>query len=161
MMGRVFSKLFPPHGMVDSKSVLGNEPCDSGVVNGYQVDEFTHNWSAQHIVAQSHIYPGFMDQLSTLTHLVLESACEDCFFLDQAVKNLEHGLGSTITHSINTPELDASFDEADTCQSFCTWLVPFLIFTDHSLHLASNLVDYGASLGKYFACTTGRYNVGL
>ena len=34
-------------------------PGDSGVVIGYQVDEFTHTWSAEQFVAHSHIYPGF------------------------------------------------------------------------------------------------------
>ena len=32
---------------------------DSGVVIGYQGDEFTHIWSAEQFVAHSHIYPGF------------------------------------------------------------------------------------------------------
>ena len=33
--------------MVISESVMGVKPGDSGVVIGYQVDEFTHTWSAE------------------------------------------------------------------------------------------------------------------
>ena len=35
------------NGTVDSESVVGIKPGDSGVVIGYQVDEFTHTWSAE------------------------------------------------------------------------------------------------------------------
>ena len=45
---------------VDSESVVGIKPGDSGVVIGYQVDEFTHTWPAEQFDAHSHIYPGFM-----------------------------------------------------------------------------------------------------
>ena len=46
--------------MVNSESVVGMKPGDSGVVIGYQVDDFIHTWLAEHFVASSHIYPGFI-----------------------------------------------------------------------------------------------------
>ena len=58
--------------MVDSESAVGINPSDSGVVTGYQVDEFTHTWSAKQFVAHSHIYPGFMGKVSSLTHFPME-----------------------------------------------------------------------------------------
>ena len=53
--------------------------------------------------------------------------------------------------TVNLPEFEASFDEADAVPSsvssgfLCS--VIFLIILDHSLLLASNLVNYGARLG--------------
>ena len=44
--------------MVNSESLVGIKPGDSGVVIGYQVFEFTHTWSAECFVSHSHIYPG-------------------------------------------------------------------------------------------------------
>ena len=69
---------------VDSESVVDITPGDSGVVIGYQVDEFTHTWSAEWFVAHSHIYPGFTGKVS-LTYFPLEPGCKDYSFLDQAV----------------------------------------------------------------------------
>ena len=71
--------------MVDSESVMGVKPGDSGVVIRYQVDEFTHTWSAEHFVAHSHIYPGFTGKVSSLTLFALEPGCEDYSFLNQAI----------------------------------------------------------------------------
>ena len=51
--------------MVDSESVVGLKPVDSGVVIGYQVDEFTHSWFAEWFVACSNVYPGFFDKVSS------------------------------------------------------------------------------------------------
>ena len=51
---------------------MGIKPGDSSVVIGYQVDEFTHTWSAEQFVAHSHIYPGFTGKVSSLTHFPLE-----------------------------------------------------------------------------------------
>ena len=64
--GSSFPGLIPPDDMFDSKAVVGMTPGDSGVVSGYQVDEFTLSWFIKHFVAQSHIYPGFM---AKITHL--------------------------------------------------------------------------------------------
>ena len=49
--GSSFPCSFPPNDMVNSDSVVGNKSSDSGVVIGYQVDEFTFTWSAEHFVA--------------------------------------------------------------------------------------------------------------
>ena len=54
-----FPGLVASDDTVDSESVMGIKPGDSGVVIGYQVDEFTCTWSAEWFVAHSHIYPGF------------------------------------------------------------------------------------------------------
>ena len=78
--GSSFSGLVPSHDVVNSDSVMGIKPGDSGVVIGYQVDEFTHTWSAEQFVACSHIYPGFTGKVSSLTHFPLEPGCEDYAF---------------------------------------------------------------------------------
>ena len=46
--GSYFPGLVPSDDTVDSESVMGIIPGDSGVVIGYQVDEFTHTWSAEY-----------------------------------------------------------------------------------------------------------------
>ena len=53
MVGRgcPFPGLVPSDDMVVSESVMGIKPHGSGAVIGYQVDEFIHTWSAEHIVA--------------------------------------------------------------------------------------------------------------
>ena len=89
-------------------SVMAVKPGDSGVVIGYQVDEFTCTWSAEQFVAHSHIYPGFTGKVSSLTHFPLEPGCEDFAFLDQAVADFEQGLDSILTDSLETPDLDTS-----------------------------------------------------
>ena len=66
--GSSFPGLVPSNDTVDSESVVGIKPGDSHVVVGYQVDEFTHTWSAEWFVAYSHIYPGFTGKVSSLTH---------------------------------------------------------------------------------------------
>ena len=80
-------------------------PDHSGVVISYQFDEFTHTLSVGHFIAQSHIYSGFTGYISTLTYFLLEPDCEDYSFLDQAVKDFEHGLDSVIMDSIDTSEM--------------------------------------------------------
>ena len=56
--GSSFPGLVPTNDTVASESVMCIKPGHSGVVIGYQVDEFTHTWSAKQFVAHSHIYPG-------------------------------------------------------------------------------------------------------
>ena len=73
--------------------------------------------SVECFIAQSHIYPGFTDIVSTLPHLPLEPVYENYSFWDQAVADSECGLDSILTDSVNTLELDVSFDEEDTMQS--------------------------------------------
>ena len=45
-----FLGLLPHNDMVNSKSVVGFKPDDSGLVIGYQIEEFTCIWSAEHFV---------------------------------------------------------------------------------------------------------------
>ena len=45
--GSSFPDLAPPNDTVNSELVLGMKPSDSVVIIGYQVDEFTHTWSAE------------------------------------------------------------------------------------------------------------------
>ena len=99
--------------MVNSYSVMGIKPGDSSVVIEYQVDEFIHTWSTEQFVASSHIYPGFTDKVSPLTHFPLEPGCEDYAFLDQAIADFEQGLDSILTDSLETLELDTSLEEPD------------------------------------------------
>ena len=89
----------PPNDSVNSESVVGVEPGDSAAVIGYQVDEFTHTCLAEHIIAHSYIYPGFMDKVSPLTHLPHEAGCKNYSILDQAVAEFEHGLNSILIDS--------------------------------------------------------------
>ena len=126
--------------MVSSESAIGIEPGDSAVMIGCQVDEFTHNWSAEWFVAHSHIYPGFTGKVSSLTQFPLELGCKDYSFLDQAVADFEQGLDSILTDSPETPELDTSLDESDavpfqSLMGFFAQLVLFLITLNHSLLL--------------------------
>ena len=113
MMGRglLFEVLVPSDDIVNTESVMGIKPGDSGVVIGYQLDEFTPTWSAEQFVACCHIYPGFTGKVSSLTHFPLEPGCEDYAFLDQAVADFEQGLDSILTDSLETLELDTSLDE--------------------------------------------------
>ena len=67
----------------------------------------------QSILLLIHIYPGFMGKVSLLTHFLLEPGHEDYSFLDQAMGDFEQSLDSILTDSVETPELDASFDEPD------------------------------------------------
>ena len=155
MTGRVFfSRLCFTHDMVNSKSVMGIKCYNSGVMIGYQVDEFTCTWSAEHFAAWSHIYPAFIDKVSTLAHFPIKPGCKDYFFLDEAVKDFEFDLHSNLMDSVDTSELDASFDENDAMPSSVSsrflHTVPFLTILDCSLLLASNLINYGASLEPYF-----------
>ena len=118
--------------MANSASVMGIKLGDSGVVIGYQVDEFTCTWSAEQFVAHSHIYPGFTGKVSSLTHFPLEWQYEDYTFLDQAVADFEQGFDSILTDSFETPELDTSLDETDAITS---------CISSEFLHLISTLSD--------------------
>ena len=115
--GSSFPGLVPSDDVVNPDSVMAVKPGDSGVVIGYQVDEFTRTWSAERFVACSHIYPGFTGKVSSLTHFPLEPGCEDYAFLDQAVADFEQGLDSILTDSLETPDLDTSLQESDAVTS--------------------------------------------
>ena len=111
--GSSVSGLVPSDDTVNSESVVGIKRGNSGVVTGYQFDEFTCTWSAKQFVAHSHIYPGFTGKVSSLAHFPLEPGCEDYSFLDQAVAYFEQGLDSILTDSIEAPELDTVLNEPD------------------------------------------------
>ena len=115
--GSSFPGLVPSDDVVDSDSVMGIKSGDSSVVIGYQVDEFTHTWSVEQFVANSHIYPGFTGKVSSLTHSPLEPGCEDYAFLDQAVADFKQGLDSILTDSLETLELDTSLEEPNAITS--------------------------------------------
>ena len=136
--------------MVNSKSVVGIKPGYSGVVIEYQVHIFTCTRLVEHIIAQSHIYPGFTCKVSTLIHFPLEPGS----FWMSTLKT-EQGLDSVLTDSIDTPELDASFDEADAMPSSVPsgFLCSVNTVSDNcrlQLVPASHLVNFGARLGLYF-----------
>ena len=96
---------------------MGVKPGDSLVVIRYQVDEFSHKWSAEWYVAHLHIYPGFTGKVSSLMHFPLERGFEDYSFLDQAVADFEQSLDSILNDSIQMPELDTFLDEPDAIAS--------------------------------------------
>ena len=109
--GSCFPGFVPSNDAVTSDPVMGIKPGDSGVVIGYQVDEFTCTWSAEWFVAHFHIYPGFTGKVSSLTHFPLEPGCGDYAFLDQAVTDFKQGLDSILTDSLETLELDISLED--------------------------------------------------
>ena len=94
-----FLGLVPSSDMVDTESKMGIKPDDSGVVIGYQVDEFTCTCSVEQFVAHSNIYPEFTGKVSSITHFPLEPGCEYYYFLDQAMANFEQDLDSILTNS--------------------------------------------------------------
>ena len=108
--GYSFLDLVPPDDAVNCESVVEVQASGSGVVIGYQIDEFAHIWFTEQFVAYSHIYPGFMGKMSSLNHFPLELGCEDYSFLGQEIAYFEQGLVSILTDSIETLELDTSFD---------------------------------------------------
>ena len=116
-VGSSFPGLVQSDDTVNSESVMGIKPGDSSMVIGYQVDEFTHTWSAEQFVAHSHIYPGFTGKVSLLTHFPLEPGCGDYAFLDQAVADFEQGLDSILNDSLEKLELDTSVNEPDVIPS--------------------------------------------
>ena len=115
--GSSFPGRIPSNYTVNSKSAMGIKPGDSGVVIEYWVDMFTHTWSTERFVANSHIYPGFTGKVSSLSHFPLEPGCEDYSFLDQTMADFEQGLDSILSDSLETPELDMSSDEPDAVTS--------------------------------------------
>ena len=148
-----FPGLIPSKDMLDSESVMGIKPDDSGVVIGYQVDGFTHAWSAEQFVVHSHIYARFTGKVSSLTLFPLEPGCEDYSFLDQVVADFEKGLDSILTDSIEMPELDTSLDDPDALKSSDSsgflHSILFLILLNCNLLLALGLINCGARLGCF------------
>ena len=152
--GSSFPGLIPSDDTVNSESAVGIKPGDSGVLIGYQVDEFTCTWSSEQFVVHSHIYSGFTSKVLSLTHFPLEPGCQDYSFLDQAVADFEQGLDSILTDSVETLELDTSLDEPDAVtssvsSSFSTWIVLFLIILNCNSLLALGLINSGARLRPF------------
>ena len=144
----------PPIDRVDSESGVDIKPGDSGLVIGYQVNEFTHTWSAAHFIAQSHISCFYLWGVNA-NHFPLEPGCEDYSFIDQAVKDLEHGLNSILrtllTHWNKMHSLMRLVPfPFQSFWSLYTQLKLFLIILDCKSLLWSNLVNYGARLWYYF-----------
>ena len=138
--GSSFPGLVPSDDMGNSESVMGIKPGDSGVVIGYQVDEFTCTWSAEQFVACSHIYPGFTVKVSSLTHFPLEPGYEDYTFLDQAVADFDKGLDSILTDPLETPELDTFLDAPGAPSVFSGFLCSVSTLSDNSkLQLAPSI----------------------
>ena len=54
--GSSFLASAPSDDLVNSESVMGVKASDSGVVIGYQVDEYTHSCSADHLIAMSDLH---------------------------------------------------------------------------------------------------------
>ena len=65
MMGRSLLGSALPNDIVNSKSVVNVKPHDSGVMIGYQVDDFTHICLQEWFIAWSHSDPGFLDNVCT------------------------------------------------------------------------------------------------
>ena len=134
--------LVPSDDTVDSESMVDIKPGDSGVVIGYQVDEFNHVWSVAQVVAHTYIYCGIRGKVSSLTHFLLKLGFEDYSFLDQIVADFEQGLDSILTDSIETLELDTSLDEPDFTASSVSCFFLYLVSTisDMSkLQVAANI----------------------
>ena len=139
--GIFFSRFGSTDDTVNSKSVVGLKPGESGVVKGYQVSKFTH-LVGKHFVVLSHIYSGFMGNVSSLTPFSLEAGCEDYSFLDQAVVDFEQDLDSILNDSTETLELDTSFEEADGVHSSVTsgFQCSYITISDTSkLQLATSI----------------------
>ena len=119
MVGRglLFQAVLHLMTLSNSESVVGVKPDDSGVVIGYQVDEFNHTWFIEHFIAHSHIYPGFTGKVSTLTHCPIEPSCEDYCFLDQAMVDFEHGLILFSYTPLTCQNWSTSLKEADAIPS--------------------------------------------
>ena len=73
--GSSFPGSVPPNDVVNSVSMVGIKPGDSGVVIGCQVDKFTYTSLAECFIFQSHIYPGLTAKMSTLIHFPLHLDC--------------------------------------------------------------------------------------
>ena len=120
----------PSDDAVNSDSVMGIKPGDSGVVIGYQVDEFTRTWSADQFMAHSHIYPGFTGKVSSLTHFPLELGCEDyAFWIRLLLTSNKDWIPSSLIHLRHQnwilPWRSLMPLHIQSLLGFSAWLVPF------------------------------------
>ena len=73
---------------INSESVLSIKSGHCSVVIGYQIDAFSHTWSAECFIVWSHINPWFTGKLSAVTHVLLELTSEYYFFQTKLSKTL-------------------------------------------------------------------------
>ena len=133
---------------------MGIKPCDSDVVIGYQVDEFTHTWSAEQFVACSHIYPGFTGKMSSLTHFPWNQGMRIMpFWIRLLLTSNKDWIPSSLIHLRHwnwiLPWRSLMPLPLQSLLGFSTQLVPFLIILSCSLLLAFILVNCGARLGLF------------
>ena len=83
-----FPGLIPCNEKADSRYV-DIKLCDSGVVIGYQNDDFTHMWSAVCFAACSLTYPKFIGKVSSWTYFHLNQVVRNIHFSDHAVDKFE------------------------------------------------------------------------
>ena len=93
--------------------------------------------------------------LPAMSVLLLELGCEDYSFLDQTNADFEQGLDSILTDSIETLELDTSFDEPDAITSsvYFVFLHSISTISDTSKpHPAPSMRSHncGARPGSFF-----------
>ena len=124
---------------------MGIEPSDSGLVTGYQVDEFTHTWLAVYFIGQPHIFSSFMGKVSTPTPPFWTKQSK----ILRQVLILSSWTLSTPQSWIH-PLMRLVECLLQSTQGLYTWLLPFLIILSGSLLLASNFINYGARPGHYF-----------
>ena len=150
--GSSFPGLVPSDDTVDFDSVMGIKPGDSGVVIGYQVDEFTCSWSAEWFLAHSHIYPGFTSKVSSLTHFPLGVRIMP-FWIELLLTLNKDWTPSSLIHSRHQdwtlPWRSLMPLHLQSLLGFSAQFVPFLIILSHSLLLAFVLVNCGARLGLF------------
>ena len=84
----------------------------------------------------------FYGQGVNTNHFLFEPGFEEYSFLDQVVADLESGLDSILTDSIEILKLDAYFDEPD--------VVTFSVSSEFMCLVASNLIKCGSQLGYFF-----------
>ena len=152
--GSSFPDLVPSDDTVNSESVMDVEPGDSGAVIWYQVDEFTHTWSAEQFVVSSHIYPGFTGKVSSLTHFPLEPGVRIMpFWIRLLLTPNKAWTPSSLIHlqhqNSTLPWMRLMPLHLPSLLGFSAWLVPFLIILSCSLLLGFKLINCGARLGFF------------
>ena len=147
-----------PSDMVNSKCIVVIKPGNSSVVIWYQVDEFTLTSSVEYLLLNHTFTLGRFEkchtnQLSTWTRVW------GIFFFGQSSWQLSMvlipSLPSLSKHQNGIyPLMTLMLCLLQSFQGSYVQLVQFLIIVKCSLFLVSNLINYGARLGCYFACPT-------
>ena len=147
-------------------NLMGIKPGDSGVVIGYQVDEFTYTWSVEWFVAHSHIYPGFTGKVSSLTHFPWNQGMSIMPFWIRLFLTLNKAwIPSSLIHlrhqNWTLPWMSLMSLHLQSLLDFSTQLVPFLIILSCSLLWAFELINCGARLGLFLPCVSGYQDVSI